>query len=212
MFGDYGDINHDKLKIYYDAEFTGLHRNSTLISIGLVSESGHYFYAEFTDYDKWQLNSWIIENVIDKLVLGKTGNNEGYSIVNGNVVVKGTTSQIKEHLLEWLQNEYKDYGKQIQFYSDCYAYDWVLLNDLICEYGNALLLPKYIYYIPMDLSTVLQMKDIDPDINREEFVGDKFINTLKTTDPFDDMGDNCKHNSLWDAYVCKEAFMNLLTF
>lgn len=42
----------EKLKVYYDAEFTGLNRNTDLISIGLVSEYGNYFYAEFIDYDK----------------------------------------------------------------------------------------------------------------------------------------------------------------
>ena len=39
-------------RIYYDAEFTGLHINTTLISIGMVSDSGSFFYAEFNDYDK----------------------------------------------------------------------------------------------------------------------------------------------------------------
>ena len=57
----------DRFNIYYDAEFTGLHRNTGLISIGLVSYSGSYFYAEFTDYDKSQVTEWIQENVIDKL-------------------------------------------------------------------------------------------------------------------------------------------------
>ena len=49
-----------KLKVYYDAEFTGLHRNTSLISIGLISESGSKFYAEFIDYDQKQVDNWLI--------------------------------------------------------------------------------------------------------------------------------------------------------
>jgi len=41
-----------KTKIFFDTEFTGLHQNTTLISIGLISECGKTFYAELTDYDK----------------------------------------------------------------------------------------------------------------------------------------------------------------
>ena len=40
------------MKVFFDTEFTGLHRNTTLISIGLVSEDGRTFYAEFNDYDR----------------------------------------------------------------------------------------------------------------------------------------------------------------
>ncbi len=56
-------------KIFFDTEFTGLHKNTTLISIGCVADSGETFYAELTDYDKSQLNDWIKENVISGLSL-----------------------------------------------------------------------------------------------------------------------------------------------
>ena len=39
------------MKLYFDTEFTGLHKNTTLISVGLIAEDGQEFYAEFTDYD-----------------------------------------------------------------------------------------------------------------------------------------------------------------
>ena len=45
-----------KTKIFFDAEFTGLHQKTTLISIGFISECGKTFYAELTDYDKSQIN------------------------------------------------------------------------------------------------------------------------------------------------------------
>ena len=57
-----------KTKLFFDTEFTGLHQNTTLISIGLISECGKTFYAELTDYDKTQLDDWLNENVISNLL------------------------------------------------------------------------------------------------------------------------------------------------
>jgi len=34
-------------RIFFDTEFTGLHKDTTLISIGLIAEDGRTFYAEF---------------------------------------------------------------------------------------------------------------------------------------------------------------------
>ena len=49
--------NHGKkTKIFFDCEFTGLHQNTTLVSIGLISDKGHHFYAELYDYDKSQID------------------------------------------------------------------------------------------------------------------------------------------------------------
>lgn len=52
------------MRLFFDMEFTGLHKNTTPISIGIVSEDGKKFYAEFADYDRNQCNDWILENVI----------------------------------------------------------------------------------------------------------------------------------------------------
>lgn len=211
-------FNNNFVRIYYDAEFTGLHRNSSLLSIGMVSESGSHFYAEFTDYDKDQVDDWLQKHVIENLMF----NNKSYyisainkyvsSIDNGihyDVDIKSDSNDIKSYLLNWLKNEAAvkgDEGK-VQFYTDCYAYDWVLLNDLICDNGKALNLPDYLYYIPVDLSTALQIHGEDPDITRETFLGDKIVNLLKSIFPIKNNSENdIKHNSLWDAYVCWECF------
>ena len=57
------------MNLYFDAEFTGLHKDTTLISLGIVSEDGKKFYAEFMDYDHRQCDEWIRENVINHLFL-----------------------------------------------------------------------------------------------------------------------------------------------
>lgn len=211
-----------KLKVFYDAEFTGLHRDTTPISIGIVSESGAYFYAEFTDYDQSQASDWIDKNVIQKLVL--TDKEEGYrsgSSFNdksqykisrpANFTVRGNRKLIKSELMGWLANESAGAGGiQLQFFADCYTYDWIIMNDLIGINGSALEIPEYVNYIPIDLSTALYMRGIDPDISREEFVGDFEINRIKNLLPFSEWNvEDIKHNCLWDAYICQSSFGRL---
>lgn len=207
-----------KLRVYYDAEFTGLHKNTTPISIGIVSESGAYFYAEFTDYDPSQVTDWLNENVIQKLKLADK--EPGYACTTDaydkhvpsidspvNMIVKGDTEHVKSHLLGWLANEsHFAGGAQIQFFTDCYAYDWVILNDLIGLNGSALEIPGYVNYIPIDLSTVLYIGNFDPDISREEYIGDLDVQRIKNLKPFCEWDGDPKHNCLWDAYVCQACF------
>ena len=70
------------MKIFFDTEFTGLHKDTTLISIGLISEDRRCFYAELTDYkrtlpdvDNW---NWIEENVIANLYKSKSEDDRKY--------------------------------------------------------------------------------------------------------------------------------------
>lgn len=233
----------NKIKVFYDAEFTGLHKNSELISIGLLSDTNYFFYAEFNDFSRDSLSDWIKENVIANLRLEKFQSSfpkQLLSIMNQpehipyprkcfDCVMKGNREEIAHMLRMWLNALTQGYGvrKQVQFYTDCYAYDWVLLNDLICDKGDALNLPAYCYYIPMDLSTALQLNDVDPDVNREEFASDGKVQDLVSyysnvvIDSYicspsvlistDESGDEIipKHNSLWDAYICRECFTKL---
>ena len=57
----------DCLKIFFDTEFTGLRQDTTLISIGMISENGRQFYAELTDYNEKLCDDWIKENVLEHL-------------------------------------------------------------------------------------------------------------------------------------------------
>ena len=61
--------NDKRIKVFLDTEFTGLHKDTTLISLALVDKQNRYFYAEFTDYDKYQVDKWIKNNVIKHLLL-----------------------------------------------------------------------------------------------------------------------------------------------
>jgi len=175
------------MKIFLDTEFTGLHKDTTLISIGMITETGKTFYAEFTDYDKSQINDWIQENVIENL------SSDQYTLsIMADTTYVGSKNDISLQLKQW----FKQFDN-IEIWSDCLAYDWVLFNDI---FGSAFDIPKNVYYIPFDICTLFKIKNIDPDINREEFAE---INLNSDSD--------CtKHNSLFDAMVIKKCYEKLM--
>jgi 3' exoribonuclease, RNase T-like len=179
-------------KIFFDTEFTGLHQKTTLISIGLVAESGETFYAEFTDYDQSQVNDWLQENVIDKLRLTK---NLSVS-KDGHTEIRSYTDFVKVDIEHWLSKFDK-----VEMWSDCLSYDWVLFCQI---FRHAFNIPKNVYYIPFDICTLFKAKGIDPDINREEFAG-----SMIEVNDMEHWGTGRKHNALWDAYVIRECYKKL---
>jgi len=160
------------MRIYFDTEFTGLHKDTTLISIGMIDEDGREYYAELCDYDREQCDEWIEENVLNNLK-------------GGNFITK---DELKNELTEWL-SEYED----VEIWSDCLSYDWVLFNDI---FGGAFDIPKNVYYIPFDICTLMKVKGVDPDISREDYA---------------EMNEkSSKHNALWDAKVIKACYEKLI--
>ncbi len=186
------------MKLFFDTEFTGLHQATTLISLGIVAEDGRTFYAEFTDYDKSQVNDWLQKHIIDNLRLinhhATSGGHEMYYGLEGkkdrdfwSYECFGKTEHIKNCLLMWLEQ-----FDSVEFWSDCLAYDWVLLNGLISDYSKGYPeLPKNVHYIPFDICTMFKLAGIDPDISREEYSG---------------MTDAIQHNALDDARMIKACW------
>lgn len=127
-----------------------------------------------------------------------------------NIYMKDTLDNIRIELMKWMENEllFTNY-KKIEIISDCYAYDWVLFNDFM--WGNALNIPKWISYIPVDLSTVFRCFGVDPDISRESYIGDELRNYASRLIAHDSDIDihNPKHNSLWDAAICFLCYFKL---
>lgn len=161
------------MKVFFDTEFTGLHAKTTLMSIGLVDEEGRTFYAELNDYDKSQVDEWLENNVV--------ANFTGENTMN--------MQQLKLELTEWLA-----VYDSVEVWSDCLAYDWVLFNSI---FGTAFDIPKNVYYIPFDICTMMKLKGVDPDINREEYA----FNAVPAIAQ--------KHNALWDAQVIRACYENL---
>lgn len=179
------------MKIFFDTEFTGLHKDTTLISIGFISEDGKTFYAELNDYDKSQVDDWLQENVIDNLIF----KNLDVALPRCPIIgvqdyqMKSNKDAVYSTLEIWLSQ-----FDSVEMWSDCLSYDWVLFCDL---FDHAFNIPKNIYYIPFDICTLFKIKGIDPDINREKFAG------LEA-------GKDRKHNALWDAQVIKACYEKLM--
>ncbi len=193
------------IKVFFDSEFTGLHQNTTLISIGMISDKGDTFYAEFNDYDESQCDDWIRENVIANLKFSAPSEGEAEYFVwskNGtSVELRGNKSQIAQYVADWFQDiqggpvSWVDYGDNppriisdttIELWSDWLAYDFVLFNQL---YGHAFNIPECVYYIPFDICTLFKVAGINPDISREQYAG--------CVDGAE------KHNALFDAKIIK---------
>ena len=194
-------MNNKKTKVFFDTEFTGLHQNTTLISIGLISECGKTFYAEFNDYDFKQIDDWLKENVIDNLQYN--GIFQKLDETKNSISYKSTTENIREKLTTWLEQ----FG-EVEIWSDCLSYDWVLFNQI---FGHAFNIPKNVYYIPFDICTLFFAKGIDADISREKFVSNTFSESGEPLffDAEGNMIEKQKHNALWDAKIIRQCFVKL---
>lgn len=173
------------MNVFFDFEFTGLHQATTPISLGMVSQEGQTFYAEFTDYDESQVDEWIEENVIRNLLgaaglLGAQPPDTRY--------VLGDRAHVAQAALLWLQK-----WDSVSMWGDVLAYDWALFCEL---FGGARHIPKHVFYIPFDIATLLWAKGEDPDLDRVAYAGLRDVPMSR-------------HNALRDAWVIKKCYEEL---
>lgn len=181
------------MKCFFDCEFTGLHKNTTLISIGIVAENGNSFYWEFLDYDKSQVDEWIEKNVLSFTYFLRE-NSDVEALISPNVVSnKGTKERCATELKMWFNH----LGESVELVSDVSHYDMVLFCDI---FGGAFKVPNSVAPTCIDINQMLadyHKTDIATafDISREEFLSTNGV-IVK--------GD--KHNALYDAKVIKEIY------
>ena len=182
------------MNLYFDTEFTGLHAETTLVSIGIVAENGKKFYAEFSEYDEKQCDDWIKENVLKHTILaGNDALAKRLGEDKDTTVILGSNAYIQYALGEWLKQ-----FDSVQFVSDVCHYDMVLLIDI---FGGAFDLPKNVsavcHDINQDIARHYGISEREAfDKSREEIVSElcgEFI-----------AGD--KHNALYDAEVIKAIY------
>lgn len=182
------------MNLYFDTEFTGLRKDTTLVSIGIVAENGKKFYAEFSDYDESQCDDWIKENVLKHTILG--GNDilaKRLGEDSETTVVLGSKADIQYELGEWLK-QFDD----VQFVSDVCHYDMVLLIDI---FGGA-------FDLPNKVSAVCH--DINQDIAKHYGISEREAFEKSREDIVSELcggfiaGD--KHNALYDAEVIKAIY------
>lgn len=183
-------MRNKKEKAFYDFEFTGLHQHTTPISLGIVTDSDLQFYAEFTDYDQDQVDEWVEENVIKKLMLDDL---EPYKISKlGNLTyVKADAYVIALALHEWITDNFL----QLEFWGDCSWYDAVLLNELFKKHKGT---PEPVCIWYQDIAGLFRARGIDVDISREGFIDKPLVGH--------------KHTALYDAQVIRECYAKLMRF
>lgn len=175
-------------RIFFDTEFTGLHKDTNLISIGLISEDNKSFYAEISDYDKTQVNDWIQENVINNLWIKK-----GYFSWDYPDFYHFAK---KEEVALRLADYFKQFDS-VELVSDVCHYDMVLLIDL---FGTAFDLPNNVspacHDINQDIADFHDISISDAfDTSREEILKNNNIEI-----------EGEKHNALYDAKVIKAIY------
>lgn len=179
------------MKIYFDTEFTGLHKDTTLISIGLVSECGKTFYGECYDYDERQIDTWIQENVLNHTTyLCEISNTECMSISKEHMHLVASKENLGNYLREW----FSQFDK-VELVSDVCHYDMVLLIDL---FGTAFDLPPQVsascHDINQDIARYYGIDLIQAfDVSREDLLLNDFSVRIAGN----------KHNALYDAHVIK---------
>lgn len=186
------------MNLYFDTEFTGLHKDTTLVSIGIVAENGKRFYAEFADYDENQCDDWIRENVLKRTILGENDTlAKRLGEDNDTTVILGSKLDIRYELGEWLKQ-----FDNIQFVSDVSHYDFVLMIDI---FGTAFDLPKHVsaacHDINQDIARHYEISEKEAfDKSREDIVAELCGGFIA--------GD--KHNALYDAEVIKAIYEEVI--
>ena len=203
------------MNLYFDTEFTGLVPETTLISIGIISEIGDRFYAEFTDFDESLCDDFVKENVLSHLWLLP---NDKRTVFNHGVkdklwYYKGNSEQIRDLLIIWFDH-IREHNERLQFISDVCHYDFYLLQNQV--FGGAFKMPDYINPVCYDIcQDILESRCMG--------VGCNYALTPSMRNAFDvsreglieefGMGlpKGSKHNALYDAEIIKilyEAFYN----
>lgn len=109
-------IKKDRLLLFFDTEFTDF-VDMDLISIGIVSQHLHEFYAENSEYKKAWCNDFVKTEVLTKLQGGE------YTM---------SYDQLKEKLQMWISDLLEEYVS-VLFVFD-YSGDWFLLGELLIDY------------------------------------------------------------------------------
>lgn len=213
------------MNLFFDCEFTGLRKDTTLISLGIVADNGKKFYAEFTDFNWGFVDDWIQKNVLDNFILEKfypkcidlideqveEWKRKGYEVSNrptmNTACLLFETKRTKDDFTEvvgdsdWIRKALLQWLSQfdsIQFVSDVCNYDFVLLIDLLTNGGTAL-------DLPLNIPAVCH--DINYDIARHYGISEREVFDKSREEIVSELCGHeiigRKHNSLYDAEVIK---------
>jgi hypothetical protein len=181
------------MNIFFDSEFTGLIKDTTLISLCFISENGDSFYAEFTDYDKSQVDEWIQANIIYKLLYNSKRHfsEKDYDTKFKKWVFKDEKNVVLKHLKEWF-NLIGHEDVRYKFWGDFPVYDWILITDL---FGGHKFLPSNFCIRPFDISVLFEISGLYYATNRYKFA---------------ELDASNMHNCSYDTLAIKKCYEKLM--
>jgi hypothetical protein len=156
------------MKIFIDLEFTELNQKCSILSLGAITEDHQQYYFELDEeildnLRKLELISkWIEENVIKNFKI-----KESHKTDDHITFVKGDIYDLRQTFSTWLKDLNMDGHDELVFVSDVGHFDWVFTVDNVWD--NALNVPEYIDYIPLDLATLAYIVLGDSDFSRKEY-------------------------------------------
>ena len=106
--------------IFFDTEFTDLHRDALLISIGLVSEDGRTFYAELSDGDACHYDK-----------AGDFAKVEVLPLLEGGDCLM-TMAELAKRLAAWLAA----FAEPVQLATDSETWDWRWVQQIFQKPGT----------------------------------------------------------------------------
>lgn len=172
-------------KVFLDTEFTRAGLNTSLISVGMVSEDGETLYLQLNDYDRTQVTPWLKDNIL--------------CLLEGSAVSSAEASII---VAEWFEHVRR--GQRIQLISAGKLFDVMLLFNLWAKVEEGSTLKTWRGRLPeciahkhhLDLDTAFFLHGINPDIDRASFAG---------------CMEEHRHNALSDALVVKACWEKLFS-
>lgn len=209
------------MKIWFDCEFTGLRRDTTLISLGCVSEANHMFYAEFCDFNKEHVrgDSWFEDSVFANTMRvdssGKFTEKKPLLEMSvkgnkGSAVCFGDRPYVRDCFLDWLRREGGNIKSPVEFISDVCHYDMMLMIDLLSNGKTAFEVPDWIspacYDINQDIAWKFNVSNREAfDMNREDIARILQPNVYSS----DLFPEEMKHNALWDAELIQAIYRSI---
>lgn len=172
--------------VFIDAEYTGEHAYTTLVSIGLVTLGGEELYITLSDFDRDQVTDWLEDNVL--------------SMIDKESTVDSAAAFLR--LDQWLRGVAD--GGRICLVSAGLGSDLLLLFELFrhscpdLKYFHALhCLPEYLNHVEhFDLNTLFFVAGEDPACDRDAFVAKRIPGV--------------RHDALHDAHLARSCFLKLL--
>lgn len=172
---------------FVDAEYTGEHARTTLVSIAIVGEDGSSVYVAFDDFAREQVTPWLEENVL--------------AFIPPEIYASKLAGWKK--IMAFLES-YRD-GQNISLVSFGKMQDLVLLFELwhaACperEFFHSLYcLPDWLNHAAhFDMPTIFLMSGIDPNTTREELLGAE-------------MPIGQRHDALFDAVATRACFLKCI--